>query len=595
MAIGKIRKKRKSQQAAKERSVLSTKERLLKKRQVRESRQKVITLTIISLVMAIAIAVPLGFVTNFKIASIVIILIPSVVLSAAYPRKALWFFLIYLPFSGTITYWIGGGNALFQLSKDIFYLPALIALIRDLHKQRKPILVSKKLVLTLGILVFFALMTLFLVNGSQQFVLPYCDTLTEDNIFIRAPDGSYLLDPVTNLVIKTPCKDGIPILQGILGLKVLIGYIPLIFVGYYLIENKEQLIFLGRLLLVLAIVCCGLGLIQYVMLTTGICEGTRGALGGELFKASLRAKCFVGGSLLYSPSQGQIRLPGTFVSPWHWAWFLIANSFITFTVAFTDTSLFWRTAGLGGLALVIMNSVVSGQRLALAFVPMCILISLILTGQIANLKRFIPFGIGLAVIITAVATYNPQIVQQRVDSFVTRWNTAPPHEFILEQFNYAIEQQKGILGRGLGKATNSARAFGGTALIETYHPKLLYEVGYPGLFAFMIFATNLVVVTFGSYKKVKDKTINSFGSSFWVFILIISYFPYWYPLDTDPVSVYYWFFAGVLLKLPTIEKESLLKQEAIVTDVSPPKVTPKNNERTYRNSDRINQRKAGKI
>lgn len=580
-----IVKKRKSK-VAKEKPVLSIKERLLKKRQAREARQKVITLTIISLVMAIAIAVPLGFIINFKVAFIVIVLIPSLVLSYAYPRQAIWFFLIYMPFSGTITYWIGGGNALFQLSKDIFYLPALIALIIDIRRQRKPIIVNKKLILTLSILVTFALLTLLLVNGSQQFVLPYCDSLTEDNLFLLAPDGSYLLDPKTNLVIKTPCKDGIPLLQGVLGLKVLLGYIPLIFVGYYLIENKKQLIFLGRLLLVLAIICCSLGLVQYAMLASGICQGTRGAMGGELFKASLQAKCFVGGSLLYSPSQGQIRLPGTFVSPWHWAWFLIANSFITFTVAFTDTSFLWRTAGLGGLALVMMNSIVSGQRLALALVPICVVISLILTGQIANLKRFIPFGIGLAIILSVVATYNPQIIQQRVDSFVARWNTAPPHEFVLEQFNFARGQQKGILGRGLGKATTSARAFGATALVETYHPKLLYEVGYPGLIAFMLFVTNLVIVTFSSYKKVKDKTINSFGSSFWVFILIISYFPYWYPLDTDPVAVYYWLFAGILLKLPVIEKQEQQKPQL------PDEPDLKNTERKFlpRNSARMKQR-----
>ncbi|VEP13926.1 conserved membrane hypothetical protein [Hyella patelloides LEGE 07179] len=588
MVIGKRKPKKKAAKTKQQPTTVSIKERLLKKRQAREARQKVIALSIVSLIVGLALALPLGLIINFKIASAVIVLIPSFVLSYSYPRKALWFFLIYMPLSGTITYWLGGGNPLFQLSKDIFYVPALLALIQDCRQKRKPLFVNKKLILTLSILVVCTLMTLFLVNGSQQFILPSCDSLTPANMFLTAPDGSYLLDPETQLVIRTPCKDGLPIVQGILGLKVFLGYIPLIFVGYYLVENKKQLIFLGRLLLVLAIVCCGLALIQYGMLTTGICAGTRGAAGGELFRASLEAKCFVGGSLLYSPSQGQIRLPGTFVSPWHWAWFLIANSFITFTVAFTDTSLLWRTAGLGGLALVFINSVVSGQRLALALVPVCIVISLILTGQIANLKRFIPFGIGLALILSVVAASNPQFVQQRIDSFVARWNTAPPHLFILEQFNYADEQQRGILGRGLGKATNSARAFGSTALIETYHPKLLYEVGYPGLIAFMIFITNLVIVTLNSYREVKDKTINSFGSSFWVFILIISYFPYWYPLDTDPVSVYYWLFAGVLLKLPVIEK-----QEKQNIRLETPEETDKEEVPTKflgRNSKRVNSR-----
>ena len=449
---------------------------------------------------------------------------------------------------------------LFQVAKDVFYLPAFVALVQECRRQRKPIIVNSNLKLTFFILVIVALMTLFFVNGGQQIALPYCDSLSGDEVYMRAADGSYILNPDTGIVILTPCKKGIPFLQGILGLKVFVGYIPLIFCAYYLIEDNKQLVFLGRLLVVLAIVCCGLGIIQYFLLSVGICAGTRGALGEELFRATTGAKCFVGGSLLYSPSQGQIRLPGTFVSPWHWAWFLIANSFITFSVAFSDKSLFWRTAGLGGLVLVFINSVICGQRIALALVPVCVLISLILTGQIANLKRFIPIGALLGLILTTVALANPAIVQERVDSFVTRWNTAPPHEFIVKQIDFAVKQQKGILGRGLGKATNSTRVFGDTALVETYHPKLLYETGYPGLIAFMIFTTNIVIVTFKSYRSVKTPSIRSFGAGFWVFILIISFFPYWYPLDTDPVAVYYWFFTGVLLKLPKIDKEETGKK-----------------------------------
>ncbi|HEY9601348.1 MAG TPA: hypothetical protein V6C85_07050, partial [Allocoleopsis sp.] len=43
--------------------------------------------------------------------------------------------------------------------------------------------------------------------------------------------------------------------------------------------------------------------------------------------------------------------------------------------------------------------------------------------------------------------------------------------------------------------------------------------------------------------------------SFWVFVLFISYNTYYYPLDVDPVAVYYWFFAGVTLSLPEIDRQ----------------------------------------
>lgn len=548
-------KRRPNKKSQTKKSTLTLKERLAQKRKAKEEIKKLVTLFFICFFIGLAIGLPIALTVNLKVGLLITLVIPCLIVSYCYPRQALWFFLIYMPFSGTVTYWIGGGNALFQLSKDLFYLPALIALIIKCRRRKEPIIVAKELIPTLSILLLFSLMTLLVVNGGQQLALPYCDSLTEYERLLRAPDGTLLINPVTGIVIRTPCKEGIPILQGILGLKVLVGYVPLIFCAYYLIEDKQKLVFLGRLLVVLAIVCCILGIIQYLMLVKGICAGTRGAVGEDLFKASLQAKCFVGGSLLYSPEQGQIRLPGTFVSPWHWAWFLIANSFITFTVAFSDTSFIWRTAGLGGLALVFINAVICGQRIALAFVPVAVLISLILTGQLTNLKRFIPAAMGLALVITIVIANNPTIIEQRFDSLVQRWNAAPPHLFIQKQFEFSISQQKGMLGRGLGQATNSTRAFGSAALIETYHPKLLYEMGYLGLFAFLIFVSHLALVTFNSYRSVKIPSIRSFGSSFWVFILIITYFPYWYPLDTDPVAVYYWLFAGVLFKLPSIERQ----------------------------------------
>ena len=139
--------------------------------------------------------------------------------------------------------------------------------------------------------------------------------------------------------------------------------------------------------------------------------------------------------------------------------------------------------------------------------------------------------------------------------FRSRWNTSPPDVFIQNQINFALDNQGGILGRGLGKGTVSTRIFGPTSLIETFHAKLFFELGIVGFLAFMVFVTNLVILAFKSFWSVRDRSLRSFGSSFWVFILIISYLPYWYPLDTDPVAVYYWLFAGIIFKLPEIEKQ----------------------------------------
>jgi O-antigen ligase len=322
-------------------------------------------------------------------------------------------------------------------------------------------------------------------------------------------------------------------------------------------KDKKDFLFISRLQVVLILICCGLGIIQYLLLRAGICEGTRYATGDALFKATLEARCYFGGSLVYSPDQGIIRLPGTFVAPWQWAWFLISSTFLAFATGFSDPSLIWRFISLGSMAGVFINAVISGQRIALALVPVCFIILLVLTGQIGNLKRFIPIGVGLAFLLGIAVASNPVIVQERVDSLVGRWEASPPQDFIVQQFQDSLRSSGNIIGNGLGRATNSARTLGSTRLIETYYPKLLYEVGIVGTLAFLALVTTITFAAFKTYRSIKNRNLRTYAAALWVFILFISYNTYYYPLDVDPVAVYYWFFAGILFKLPAIDKQDI--------------------------------------
>jgi hypothetical protein len=353
-----------------------------------------------------------------------------------------------------------------------------------------------------------------------------------------------------------------PILLGILGLKVFMGYIPLISCGFYMIRGKKELLWITRLTTILAIITCVLCLMQYQMLSSGTCNGTRGAIGDALFKADIEAKCLVGGSLTFSPSQNQIRLPSTLPSPWHWGWYMICSAFFTFATAFCDPSLPWQMAGFVGMALNFVCSVISGQRIATMLVPVVTIILLVLTGQVANLKRFIPIALGLTLLLGGAAVAFPDVVQERWDSLIGRVGASNPADFIAEQAESSAKRA-GLFGNGLGRATNSARAFGRTFLVETWFPKILFELGKPGLTLFLLMVTVLTWETFKSYRSVKDKSLRNFGACFWVFIFIISYQTYWYPLDTDPVCVYYWLFAGITLKLPAIDQEEQKKKEEL--------------------------------
>jgi len=505
----------------------SLKEKLAQKRKAARFRKEITNFVVFSLFFAILVGSPLAILGGPKLAVGSIVAILCLAFAFKYPRQALWVFLIYLPFGGTITYAVGN-SPLLQLAKDGLYLPALFGMVQYCKREKRPFFVPKQIIPALSILLGLCILTLLVVNGYQQ-------------------------------ILGKPGEK--PFAMGILGLKVLLGYLPLMSCSYHLLSKKRHLLFLMRLTLVLAIICCCLGVLQYVFLLTGRCQGTTLKEGADLFKATLDARCLVGGALLYSPDQGVIRLPGTFVAPWQWGWFLISSSFLVFPSAFNDPKPIWRILGLVGLGLVFIMAVVSGQRIALALVPSCIGALLIVTGQLVNLKRFIPVAIGLGVLLGGAAIYNAATVQERIDSFIVRWNASPPTDFITTQLQWSL-RGNGLLGHGLGRATNSARALGNTELVETYYPKLIYEIGPLGALAFLVMVSVLTYLTFKAYRSVSDPALRSYGAALWLFVLFISYNTYYYPLDVDPVAVYYWFFAGVVLRLPELERLARLEPEA---------------------------------
>ena len=88
--------------------------------------------------------------------------------------------------------------------------------------------------------------------------------------------------------------------------------------------------------------------------------------------------------------------------------------------------------------------------------------------------------------------------------------------------NYILElRNKKFLGHGLGTATNAARIFGQTKLIEIFYPKMLYEIGVFGIIIFLAYVTNLIFLTGKSWQLLKDTKLINLGICMWVFILLI--------------------------------------------------------------------------
>jgi hypothetical protein len=502
-------------------------------------------LLIILAIATLLISLVLGIVFGKKAALLGIWAVPAMVGSFVHPRLGLLALIIYLPLSNTFALSVVRvfqvvGNfigiepsyALYKIAKDAFYFPALAAILiktktfKQLRPQIKPFLITALILLASSLITF---------------------------LFVNLPQGA--------------------IAVGIVGLKTLLSYIPLVLCGYYLIEQKRDLFVVNRLLIVMILVCCVLALIQYFLLVQGICPDNEFLNQLEVRvpksdskyyaditeKATLKAQCFVGGSVLYNPERGLIRLPGTFSDPWQWAWFLVSSSVISYAASFSDPQKRWRVAGWVAMVLVFLATLVSGQRIPFLLVPLFYLVLFIATSKH---KQKLPLKLGILGLISLLAvTLNP-FIQERGLNFLDRWLYSSPIDFVGNQMQWMFNYVQ-LFGFGLGKATSGALHVAGEEdirLIETYYAKLLYEIGIVGFIAFMALVTILCILTFKAYLKVKNAALKHWGLCIWIFLLFISYNPYYYPLSVEPVSVYYWLFAGILLKLPEISEK--LEDEA---------------------------------
>lgn len=479
---------------------------------------------------ALLVSIVLVLFSSLQVSLLGAAAIVAIAIAYRYPRQGLWLFLIYLPFTGTISYSfasiyraVGGyvsyskDYALFHLAKDALYFPALVAIVLSSHRLQQLRSRAKPLLIALLALLGVCLLTLFFVNLPQQ------------------------------LSASPPEK---PLLMGIIGLKILIGYVPLVICGYYLIRDRQDLQFLLRLQVIIALICCSLCVIQYFLLASGICPGNINLPEPAATRVTLQARCFVGGSLLYNPVKKLISLPGTFVAPWQWAWFLISSSFFTAANSLGEFALPWRIISWISMGFVLLAAIISGQTTATILVPIIFLILLLIT---AKNKSQITWKLILAICLGFLIANNLGVFGSALDSVIARWQYSPPQEFVVAQFNWIARDGIEVLGAGLGKAASAARRLGNVKLIETFYPRLLYEIGWLGTITFLIAVTTTTILTFKSYQYLNKLALKRIGICLWIFILLISYNTYYYPLIIEPVAIYYWFFAGVLLKLPELE------------------------------------------
>ena len=224
----------------------------------------------------------------------------------------------------------------------------------------------------------------------------------------------------------------------------------------------------------------------------------------------------------------------------------------------SDPSRRWQAMSWITIISIVSATIVSGQRTALLLVPVILTLSYFLL--LRRKKRWLFVKLFAISSTLYIFIHRFPLIRQPVDNFIGRWNYSPPQEFVASQLNWLWQNYLTFLGNGVGTATNAASLFGKVQFIETFHVKLLFELGIISALVFLGLVTSINYCLFKIFRSLHSSNLRQMSLCLWLFILLISFNPFFYPLAIDPVAIYYWFFIGILLKLPELDKQ-LLEQE----------------------------------
>jgi hypothetical protein len=363
------------------------------------------------------------------------------------------------------------------------------------------------------------------------------------------------------------------IFYGLLGLKIYFYYFGLIFVGYALIRNDEDLHRFLVINMILAAVIAGLGIVQAIVGPGFLNPGTLAPEIREL--GSLTRYAPISGARVFRPSS-------VFVSDGRFASYMLLMWIFGLGAS---GSLFLRhshrgqTVILGGTGLVAVAIAFSGSRgaiieglasflvLAAAFLWSAPLTS-VQSRRLARGARRACFVVAIGLVI-AITLYPSEIGARwsfysetlspfsSASELVGRGGYYPTEGLLM-----ALTQPNWILGNGIGTASLGVQYVNMYLKqprpeigVESGWGNLLLQLGIPGLVLWLIWTARAVI---SSWKVAMDLRITNYApvafSIAW-FVLLLLVLTSYHTLDAYEnyvYNAYLWILFGVLFSLPRL-------------------------------------------
>jgi hypothetical protein len=383
---------------------------------------------------------------------------------------------------------------------------------------------------------------IFLIPAYFGFVTWYLRRRPPEKIPKLLASAGVLL---TALVIGHMFDDTVPeLMVALVGLKTWALYIPLIVLGYHLVRTIEDLEKLARWLLLVGALPVAFGVIQAVLVYAGASDlayRAYGAAASDVTHGFGRTEVGTGDVV-------KVASIFTFVSQYYN--FVLATLCLAYgrwrSLPRRSALRFWF--GLVPLTVVALAGLLTGSRGAFVMIPLFFIVVLALGADwMALVQVVFLLAAGLTTALTLFKTTSGDlfdVVQELAIDYLTVTQ--------IGELKQALSAT--VWGLGTGTNTGPARLVvpdRSTIILENYYAKAVMELGVPGLVVVVLLFTTVVVLGFRRSRALANPVGKAYANSLLAFLIIsvvnagkASY------LDLDPLNVYFWLYAGVLLRIP---------------------------------------------
>jgi hypothetical protein len=372
---------------------------------------------------------------------------------------------------------------------------------------------------------------------------------------------------LTAWVVTQVFNPGLPtILVGLIGAKVWLLYIPLYFLGYHLLESRESLLRLLSWMTYPALIPAVIGIVEAVLLYNGYDDLVYAAYGpaaSAVTQDFARFDYESGGSLL--------RVPSTFS---------FVTQYYAYTSAMVGVVYAWWQAGQGnpirGLcgaviwSTIVIAGLVCGARGAFLFIPLLVLLLVCLT---VRWRNPLPILVGAAIVLPTL----PLLLSATLGELVSHAFSSGSEQ--LDQgFIEASQEALSMTWFGIGTgsdtgATRYAVSLAGGTLVqsgpgyESWLVKVIIELGLPGLVLVTALCAWILGAGLWNHFRLRDSSLGVVSAALLsILIWNLVYFLKGFYIDLDPMNVYFWLFAGMLARIPSLDHALEHSSSASVPD-----------------------------